>query len=924
MSVKTIQDSSSTKFLHPSSFQIKQENPQAEANGHKERQPLKEIALQAFLPVEQDSSKDIFKVIKKYTKKISEKNRCPFNSPVLKPKSQTNIQLIPNFEELSLEARAEHNQEPSLPFITSDQIDQIANDVFLLNLLPYGNNGPLNEDERFDAPLISKEQLKLICKLVNEQIVNPDRSTVTPTTATGRFINIQKSKLKEHEVYKSLPFKIQAYIFSDKRISLYITPRGNHCTGGTCKFFKSFFVGFSSSDSIPLCKWVGRLTNLPRYLNTVQLEASYRCKLEKNPTAATYEHGSYAPYIGKNGTEKFMYLSELCRRGELMDMGDRDKDGIRIRIFCDLIECVHSLHSRNIVHGDIKLENFFVGDSNILIGDYGIRKNSDGSQNIVYTADCNSPEWLEYYQTRNQAILGYPIDIWALGIAFHEIYTEKTPKWCDLFKSVSQFREFFYRFLQVVDIANQSDTDELIAQKNLFIKEIESLKKTLVAGSAAIIASLSFKSSNALKGKSFSDKGFSGFTKDLQAFQQRLFVFLMTTPLSKEEPLCKAMLDFTVQLENKLRECFKILAEEPLSPMYLDSLIQRMLNPDPKKRITIKEIYEEALPKFQEFETQRNQPGKLSFSNGEYEGKLLYTVPHGYGRSRNNEGAVYEGNWLDGCHHGEGKEILADGTVYEGTWLLNNRHGKGRLTGANGEIVEGIWLLGKQHGKATIHCPGGVVLEGLYVNGDLKQGKYSSGDTVYVGEFLGGKFEGSGTVTCKDIVVYEGQWKNNLYHGSGKSYENGVLQYDGDWMDGLFHGKGKRIFNQGAIYEGFWLSGQKSGEGRYYQENGNVYEGSWLQDQLNGQAKLQCPDGTILEGVWVDNKLKHGTQKKENSVYNGDFVANKFEGFGTWTVSDKLVYEGQWKNGLCHGSGKYYKNGILKYDGNWVENKQQG
>jgi len=622
MSVKSIQDPSSTKFLHPSFSQKNKETLQVQANERMERQPLTGIASQAFLPMEQVNPNEMSKIRGKYTKppsKItpSKINRGHFNSFILKPRIQTDLQEMPKFDDLSLETIEEYNQESAC--ITSEQIDLIAKDVFLPTLLPYANSGFPNDDEMFNAPLISKEQLKLICKLVNEQILNPNCSTVTPRTETGRFINIQKSKLKEHEVYKSLPFKIQAYIFSDNSVSLYITPSGKPSMGGVCKFSKVFFVDFSPSDPIPLCKWVGRLTNRPGFLKEMQLDANYRCKLEKNPYAATYEHGSYDPYIGKNGKEKFMYLSELCRRGGLFDMIDIiRKNGSYPRIFSDLIKSVHSLHSRGIVHGDIKSRNFFVGDSTILIGDYGIRKSSDGEPDIRFTSETNCPEWFENKQMFDKSILKCPIDIWTLGLTFHEIYMKTKPKWCLLSYCYASFRALFNLPLNVNNAKPPAKYYHLIDEKKIrFIAQIGSFDKTLVAWPITNIASLGFKSINELKGNEFTDKEFHEFIDKLIVFQRELFNLWKNFPLSKGEPLPRAIFNFTKRLENKLRECFKVLAEQPQSPVYYESLIQRMLNPDPRRRITINEIYEEALPVFQEMDKQRNLPGNLSLPNGE-------------------------------------------------------------------------------------------------------------------------------------------------------------------------------------------------------------------------------------------------------------------------------------------------------------------
>ena len=49
------------------------------------------------------------------------------------------------------------------------------------------------------------------------------------------------------------------------------------------------------------------------------------------------------------------------------------------------------------------------------------------------------------------------------------------------------------------------------------------------------------------------------------------------------------------------------------------------------------------------------------------------------------------------------------------------------------------------------------------------------------------------------------------------------------------------------------------------------------------------------------------------------------EGFGTYNYENGEYYIGHFKNNLRHGQGiYYYKNGKIKYDGEWINNKREG
>ena len=57
-------------------------------------------------------------------------------------------------------------------------------------------------------------------------------------------------------------------------------------------------------------------------------------------------------------------------------------------------------------------------------------------------------------------------------------------------------------------------------------------------------------------------------------------------------------------------------------------------------------------------------------------------------------------------------------------------------------------------------------------------------------------------------------------------------------------------------------------------------------------------------------------------MYEGDYINDKFEGNGKYIYENENYYIGQFKNGLRNGKGiLYYKNGNIKYNGNWVNDK---
>ena len=92
--------------------------------------------------------------------------------------------------------------------------------------------------------------------------------------------------------------------------------------------------------------------------------------------------------------------------------------------------------------------------------------------------------------------------------------------------------------------------------------------------------------------------------------------------------------------------------------------------------------------------------------------------------------------------------------------------------------------------------------------------------------------------------------------------------------------------------------------------------------------KLVYPNGEIYIGN-ILNGLKHGKgihyYKNGKIKIDGNFVNDKLEGDGAYYYEDGEFYKGQWKNDLKYGKGiEYYKNGIIKYEGDFVNDKPEG
>lgn len=156
-----------------------------------------------------------------------------------------------------------------------------------------------------------------------------------------------------------------------------------------------------------------------------QQEAQLLNKLQ-HPHIVTYKT-SFTEY------NKFIIIMEYCQQGDLSKLIKKQSESNSyipeqtvLNWFWQLINALEFIHSKNILHRDIKSSNIFLTRDGILkLGDFGISKilNStcDVAQTMVGTPLYMSPELCQ------QNTYAKKSDIWALGCVFYEICALKPP-----------------------------------------------------------------------------------------------------------------------------------------------------------------------------------------------------------------------------------------------------------------------------------------------------------------------------------------------------------------------------------------------------------------------------------------------------------------------------------------------------------------
>jgi len=224
---------------------------------------------------------------------------------------------------------------------------------------------------------------------------------------------------------------------------------------------------------------------------------------------------------------------------------------------------------------------------------------------------------------------------------------------------------------------------------------------------------------------------------------------------------------------------------------------------------------------------------------------------------------------------------------------------------------------------------------------------FSNGDQ-YVGEFLGGKFNGQGSYAAANGNKYVGEFKDGKHSNQGiLTFADGSPPKEGLWENGRFvraqripdHIAGRTSSTQtsdpivastvsaqsnlpacsgsdvsrwsncygtyirpgggGRKYVGEFRNGKATGQGTLTMNNGGIFSGEWKDDKLNGRGTITWPGGGKFVGEFRDDNINgQGAHTFANgNKYVGEYRDDKRTGQGIYTFADgSPTQEGIWEN----------------------------
>ncbi|XP_056611421.1 alsin isoform X3 [Triplophysa dalaica] len=162
--------------------------------------------------------------------------------------------------------------------------------------------------------------------------------------------------------------------------------------------------------------------------------------------------------------------------------------------------------------------------------------------------------------------------------------------------------------------------------------------------------------------------------------------------------------------------------------------------------------------------------------------------------------------------------------------------------------------------------------------------------------------------------------------------------YDGRWLSGKPHGKGILKWPDGTVYCGTFKNGLQDGFGDYMMPNSTFnkferYQGQWKEGKINGFGTYWYASGEVYEGSFKEN-LCHGhgmlrsgkmASPSSSSVFVGQWVQGKKKGYGVCDdFSRGEKYMGIWLDDQRHGDGLVITQFGLYYEGSFCNNKMMG
>jgi serine/threonine protein kinase len=156
--------------------------------------------------------------------------------------------------------------------------------------------------------------------------------------------------------------------------------------------------------------------------NKIMHEVGILMRLNRHPNVVklfeTFETGRH-----------ILLVMELCAGGDLLNYVRKRKkleEDAAKYLFKQLVEGLGYLHSKNILHRDIKLDNILLdGKGQVKIADFGVSKLVHPGE--VMREQCGTPAYIAPEIIRDRGYSGFKADLWSAGVVLYAMLYGTVP-----------------------------------------------------------------------------------------------------------------------------------------------------------------------------------------------------------------------------------------------------------------------------------------------------------------------------------------------------------------------------------------------------------------------------------------------------------------------------------------------------------------
>lgn len=141
-------------------------------------------------------------------------------------------------------------------------------------------------------------------------------------------------------------------------------------------------------------------------------------------------HNSVVKLFETFETEKhYLFVMELCAGGDLLSYVRKRRklnENVAKYLFKQVIEGIGYIHSKNVIHRDIKLDNILLDSKgHIKIADFGVGKHHKPGSLLF--DQCGTPAYIAPEIITGEGYDGGTVDLWSAGVVLYALLYGNVP-----------------------------------------------------------------------------------------------------------------------------------------------------------------------------------------------------------------------------------------------------------------------------------------------------------------------------------------------------------------------------------------------------------------------------------------------------------------------------------------------------------------